>query len=39
MISILGDEEKRAVYDQTGSVDDAVSQLLPDFEFQTVGDL
>jgi DnaJ family protein C protein 9 len=25
VISILGDEEKRAVYDQTGSVDDAVS--------------
>lgn len=25
VISILGDEEKRAVYDQTGCVDDAVS--------------
>lgn len=25
VISILGDEEKRALYDQTGSVDDAVS--------------
>lgn len=24
-MSILGDEEKRAVYDQTGCVDDAVS--------------
>lgn len=28
VISILGDEEKRAVYDQTGSVDDAVSCAL-----------
>lgn len=28
VISILGDEEKRAVYDQTGSVDDAVSRVL-----------
>lgn len=28
MISILGDEVKRAVYDQTGSVDDAVSQAI-----------
>lgn len=26
MISILGDEEKRALYDQTGCVDDAVSE-------------
>jgi len=25
VISILGDEEKRAVYDQTGCIDDAVS--------------
>jgi len=25
VIAILGDEEKRAVYDQTGFVDDAVS--------------
>ena len=25
VISILGDEEKRALYDQTGCVDDAVS--------------
>lgn len=25
VIAILGDEEKRAVYDQTGCVDDAVS--------------
>ena len=25
MISILGDEEKRALYDQTGCVDDTVS--------------
>lgn len=25
VISILGDEEKRAIYDQTRSVDDAVS--------------
>ena len=25
VISILGDEEKRAIYDQTGCVDDAVS--------------
>lgn len=24
-MSILGDEEKRAVYDQTGCIDDAVS--------------
>ena len=28
VISILGDEEKRAVYDQTGCVDDAVSDCL-----------
>ena len=28
VISILGDEEKRAVYDQTGCVDDAVSGCL-----------
>ena len=28
MISILGDEEKRAVYDQTGCVDDTVSEFL-----------
>ena len=34
VISILGDEEKRAVYDQTGSVDDAVSWILYDFYFQ-----
>lgn len=27
VISILGDEEKRAVYDQTGCVDDAVSKM------------
>lgn len=27
MISILGDEEKRALYDQTGCVEDAVSAL------------
>lgn len=25
MISVLGDEEKRALYDQTGCVDDEVS--------------
>lgn len=25
VMSILGDEEKKAVYDQTGSIDDAVS--------------
>lgn len=25
VMSVLGDEEKRAVYDQTGCVDDAVS--------------
>jgi DnaJ-class molecular chaperone len=28
VISILGDEQKRAVYDQTGSVDCAVSLLM-----------
>ena len=28
VISILGDEEKRAIYDQTGCVDDAVSVLI-----------
>lgn len=28
VMSILGDEEKRAIYDQTGCVDDAVSSLL-----------
>lgn len=28
MISILGDEEKRALYDHTGCVDDAVSDYL-----------
>ncbi|PWA87426.1 DnaJ domain-containing protein [Artemisia annua] len=27
VISILGDEEKRSLYDQTGCVDDAVSNL------------
>ena len=27
-MSILGDEEKRAVYDQTGYIDDAVSTNL-----------
>lgn len=26
-MAILGDEEKRAVYDQTGCVDDAVSTI------------
>lgn len=31
MISILGDEEKRALYDQTGSVDDAVSHCCDSF--------
>lgn len=31
VISILGDEEKRAVYDQTGSVDDAVSLASSNF--------
>lgn len=37
MISILGDEEKRALYDQTGCVDDDVSHfaLIPIF-FETV---
>lgn len=29
-MAILGDEEKRAVYDQTGCVDDAVS-IFQDF--------
>ena len=27
VISVLGDEDKRALYDQTGCVDDAVSNL------------
>lgn len=31
VISILGDDEKRAVYDQTGCVDDAVSKSVSSF--------
>jgi DnaJ-class molecular chaperone len=35
VISILGDEEKRATYDQTGCIDDAVSDLLKCFMLLT----
>ncbi|KAA3465213.1 Chaperone DnaJ [Gossypium australe] len=38
VISILGDEEKRAVYDQTGCVDDAVNPKLDSHRFKDLLD-